>query len=90
MQVIIVRCESYLHVGVKKTKECRGEAVRQKNLIRRGEKWRREEAEGSCSNFKHDETVVLNSDIKAVVNEGEKKNTNMLINGKTDVKDNDF
>ena len=51
-------------------------------MIRRGEKWkkwRREEEEGSCSNFKHDE-VVLNNCIlindKATIEDiagGEKK-----------------
>ena len=44
-----------------------------KNMIRREKKWRREEDEGFCSNFKHDEVVVLNSDI--------------LINGKVVVED---
>ena len=42
-------------------------------MIRRGKKWRREEDERFCSNFKHDEVVVLNSDI--------------LINGKVVVED---
>ena len=93
MQVIIIRCESYLHLGVKQTKECRGKAVHQKKFIRREKKWkklRREEEEGSCSNFKHNDAIVLNNDIKTVGNGGGKKNRKMLINGKATVKDNDF
>ena len=49
-----------------------------------------EEVRRSCSNFKHDEAVVLNSDIKAARNGGGKKNTNLLINCKAVVEDSDF
>ena len=40
-----------------------------KNMIRKGEKWkkwRREEEEGSCSNFNHDEADALNNNILTI------------------------
>ena len=86
MQVIIVRCESYLHLGVKQTKECLGETVcqcegidssRQSNSLKKFDKEMREmeemeegEEEGSCSNFKHNEITG---------NGGGKKNTSMHV-----------